>query len=121
MNCNPAIQRPLPDVYHFAKVNRDFDLKYNAALRDAAERLETGQLSEVIELVSHATQDAGYYILKGLERTDEGNRSFEEVRDHVTASYLKLKFQEFMDSKVHDATVEVNEEVYKRLMVHLYE
>jgi parvulin-like peptidyl-prolyl isomerase len=88
------------------------DMKYDATLRLAAEKLNEGQISDVIDFRSNGTHDSGYCIIKSIENKNEGYRPFSEIKGELKTAYAQMKFQAYIDTMVHEANVEVNSAIY---------
>ena len=78
-----------------------------AKILEAANRLNKGQISGVVE------ERDGFYILNCIEKKEGGYRAFEEVKGSIGLEYVDKKFEEMIQLLIKDAKIEVVESLYK--------
>jgi hypothetical protein len=94
-----------------------YDMKYDAKLRLAASQLQVGQISNVMDHSSDSSQGDGYYLMKSIESSAAGILPFNEVKEAVATAFTKEQFLSYISTLVDEAIVEVNPEIYGRIIM----
>ncbi|MBP3961573.1 peptidylprolyl isomerase [Paenibacillus lignilyticus] len=76
---------------------------------ETAVGLAVGQVSGVFEY------NKAYYVVKCIEKTEEGFNKLEEVNDSIAQAVKEQKFASYVDDLVKKATVVIDKEVYSKL------
>ncbi|QGQ99405.1 hypothetical protein EHS13_33365 [Paenibacillus psychroresistens] len=85
---------------------------YTPATHEFTEKatgLAVDQVSEVFEY------NKAYYVVKSIEKTDEGFNKLEEVNESITQLLKEKRYTSFVDNLVKNATVVIDKEVYRKL------
>lgn len=85
------------------------DAKYNAKLYKEVIKLEAGQISGILEL------DNTFYLIKCLEKKNDGYQTFEDVKDNIDIEFVNQKYEEYIDDLVRKVKVTINESAIDKL------
>lgn len=100
-------------VYSTSRVFNSKTKRYDMTTPEVltqAETLPIGQVSDIIEVVGKS-----FNIMKVKERTTEGYRPFEEVKDLVNKRLIAEKFDKMVSDMLKEAEIVFNEKVYRDL------
>ncbi|GMQ61953.1 peptidyl-prolyl cis-trans isomerase [Vallitalea maricola] len=115
--------KTITDKYENNNINLQFDkqiLNENTAKMDSekypdikktVKLLAIGEISEIIE------ENNYFIIIRLIDKVDNGYKSFEEVKDHVRINYSKDKYEEYINSLVEEADIEINEKELNKIMI----
>ncbi|GGD51252.1 hypothetical protein GCM10010911_06010 [Paenibacillus nasutitermitis] len=87
------------------------DQLYDLQLKEAAMKLEPGQISGIIETAS------AYFIIKCIAKQSDAYKPYEEVRENVKLNLTNVKFEEWISRKMKDAVVETNSKVLDSMKI----
>ncbi|MFC5531432.1 peptidylprolyl isomerase [Cohnella yongneupensis] len=74
--------------------------------------LSIGQVSEVFEY------NNAYYVVKSIEKTDEGFNNLDEVNESIKQLLQDKKYNSYVDNLVKHATVVIYNKVYRKLELY---
>ena len=69
----------------------------NAVFRETAMKLSPGQVSNIFEL------DNSFYIIKCIEKKDQGYISFDKIKNGIQLSLLNQKYNEMIDKLIKES------------------
>jgi PPIC-type PPIASE domain. len=81
----------------------------NSRLMEETGKLAVGQVSDIFEA------NNTFYIIKCMEKHDNGYRPFIEVCDIVKSNYMDGKYDEYIEKLTKEAKVSINEKVYEHV------
>jgi len=104
-----AAERDSRGVQTFDSSTAREDQLSNPLLRSAAQQLEPGAISEMIEAGN------AYYLLQVIDKKPGGFRPYADVREDVRTRYIEQAYSELVDRMARDAAVEIRKETYEAL------
>ncbi len=83
------------------------DTRMYKEIWNEANRLQPGQVSGPIEAF-----DGAYYLIKLVEKRDNGFKSFESIKDQVEVAYINLQYDEYLKKEIGQAKVEIDQRIW---------
>ncbi|RAU91283.1 peptidylprolyl isomerase [Paenibacillus sp. YN15] len=78
-------------------------------LLDAAQRLEAGQISEIIDY------NGAFYLIKCMERTQGATIPLDEAKDFIKLELSEKEYKNSLAKRIADAQVVINDKVYQKM------
>lgn len=78
-------------------------------LLDAAQRLEVGQISEIMDY------NGAFYLIKCIERTKGVTIPLDEAKDFIKLELSEKEYKNSLAKKIADAQVVINDKVYQKM------
>ena len=95
----------------FDRTTMRYDFMNYPKLKEEAQKLAVGQVSEIIE------DNNAFYIIKCIEKGNAEYESFDKVKDNVELKYIDMKYEEMVNKLVKEAKVEINKKIYEWIKV----
>lgn len=98
------------------KVNDDSASAYSKSapqLFEAIRSISANQVSDVLDEINQRKVE----IIKVIKREGGGYKAYEEFKDSLLLNYSSEKYNELLEKRIKEATIEINERAYRNLKI----
>ncbi len=98
------------------KVNDDSASAYSKSapqLFEAVRGIGANQVSDVLDEINQRKVE----IIKVIKKEDGGYKAYEEFKDSLLLNYSSEKYNELLEKRIKEATIEINEKTYRNLQI----
>lgn len=85
------------------------DSRLRKALRELAEELDAGQISQVTDM------GLGFTLMLCIEKKETGHKPLKEVREFVRSEIIREKYRKMVDERVKNASISIQRKEYEKI------